>query len=143
MFRKILVAMDESEPSRKAAMKAVELAKKDMASLIGVHVLDVDELNIMDIGSERLAQLEKKQKEKGESALRYLEDLAGKEGLRYEGILTKGHPDKTILEMARTHGVDLIVVGTHGRRGIARIMDPETPDEIRKECPDCPLLIVP
>ncbi len=139
----ILIAMDKSEPSKKAAKKGVRLAKKDNAGVIGVHVLDVDELNIMDIGSEEVAQLKKEQRASGESALQYLEDLVKKEGLRYERILTKGSPDKTILEIARNHGVDLIVLGTHGRKGIAKIMDPETPDEIAKECPDCPIMIVP
>ncbi|HDH28117.1 MAG TPA: universal stress protein [Euryarchaeota archaeon] len=143
MFERILIAMDKSEQSKRAAKKGVWLAKNNNASVIGVHVLDVDELDIMDVGSEEVALLKKEQRERGELALKYLEGLVKKEGLRYEKILTEGVPEKTILEVARNHSVDLIVLGTHGRKGIASLLDPELSDEIVKESPDCPIMVVP
>lgn len=141
VYKHILVAMDEKPVSRKAALKGIEIAKRDGARVIGVHVLDINDLNVMDVGAEELRRLKDKQRQKGEEALDYLRALAKKNKIELETIIKAGEPDKLILKVADVHDVDLIVLGTHGRRGFAKLLQPETSDEIRAECPGCSILI--
>jgi nucleotide-binding universal stress UspA family protein len=136
-------------------LRGVELAKKQGSKVLGVHILDVDALNIMDAGSDEVNRLREHQKEKGEEALKMLEELAKKKGLDFDQVLREGEPDKEILKIADyhnadlivmgTHGrhdADLIVMGTHGRHGLRKLIDPNTSDEAKKVCPDCPIMIV-
>jgi nucleotide-binding universal stress UspA family protein len=142
LYKKILIAVDNSKASKKAAIKGVELAKKQSSKVLGVHILDVDALNIMDAGSDEVNRLREHQKEKGEEALKLLEELAKKKGLDFDQVLREGEPDKEILKIADYHDADLIVMGTHGRHGLRKLIDPNTSDEAKKVCPDCPIMIV-
>jgi nucleotide-binding universal stress UspA family protein len=142
MYKNILIAMDGSEVSKKAAMKGIELAKKDRARVIGAHILDVEALNIMDVGSDEEVRLKKHQREKGEEALSFIEDEAKKEGVELEKIIKEGEPVKEIIKIADVHSVDLIVMGTHGRKGLRGLLAHETSDDVAKEYPNCPVMVV-
>ncbi len=142
MYKQILIAVDNSDPSKKAALKGVELAKKDRARVIGIHVIDPKELNIMDVGSQTVKKLREKQRQKGEKALTYLKGLARDAGVKVETVLIEGVVDEEIIKLANKKNVDLILIGTHGRRGFSEIINPNTPEEAIKECPSCPIMVV-
>jgi nucleotide-binding universal stress UspA family protein len=142
MYKQILIAMDGSEISKKAAIQGIELAKKDGARVIGAHILDVEALNIMDVGSDEEARLKKHQREKGEEALSFLEELAKAKSVELEKIVKEGEPVKEIIKIADVHSVDLIVMGTHGRKGLRGVLDHETSEELAQEYPNCPIMVV-
>jgi nucleotide-binding universal stress UspA family protein len=142
MYKQILIAMDGSEVSKKAAMKGIELAKKDGARVIGAHILDAEALNIMDVGSDEEIRLKKRQWEKGEEALSVLEELAKEKGVELEKIIKEGEPVKEIIKIADVHSVDLIVMGTHGRKGFRGLLAHETSEDVAKEYPNSPVMVV-
>ncbi len=142
MYKKILIAMDVSEPSKKAAKRGVELAKEQGATVLGVHILDEDALNIMDAGSEEVNRLKSQQMERGKKALSILEGIAKSMGVKVETVLGRGEPDKEIIKTAHRKNADLIVMGTHGRKGISELLNPNTPEEALEECPKCPIMVV-
>ena len=80
-------------------------------------------------------------KEKGERYLNYVTNLAKKEGLKAEAILAKGEPYDQIILCAKTKSVDIIVMGTYGRRGTKRILIGSVTERVIEYSP-CPVLVV-
>ena len=142
MYQRILVATDGSEASKKAGLKGVSLAKESGALVIGVHILDEDELNIMDVGANEYEHLKKEQREKGEKALKSLGELAKSRGIRFKSILGEGEPSEEIIKIANEQSADLIILGPHGRRGLSKLIDPSVSEETQEECPECPIMIM-
>lgn len=126
MFKRILLATDGSAASEHAAKLAVELAQTHSAQLIAVYVVDpypylgIGESNplgfqaYMSAAHEDAAQAHAKVAAlcnqyhlKVDLQVRMVEDMTASAG---------------IVQTARDEGADLIIVGSHGRTGLARIM---------------------
>jgi nucleotide-binding universal stress UspA family protein len=126
MFKHILVATDASPASEHAAKLAVSLARIHGAKLTAVYVVDpypyigVGEINPMgfqaymsaaqELAAQAHAQVEALCQQDGAPIAlqaRLVEDVAAASG---------------IVQTATTEGADLIVLGSHGRTGIARLM---------------------
>ena len=125
MFKRILLATDGSEASEHAAQSAIELPRTHGARLTAIYVVDpypyigIGEANpmgfdaYMSAAREHAAQAHAHITElvaKGqpiELQLRLVEDVAALDG---------------ILNTARDESADLIVVGSHGRSGIGRVL---------------------
>src|SRR2546430_15651695 len=123
MFKKILVGTDFSEASDEARRVAIELARRLGAELEIVHV--EEPLPAYAFAEGPLPDLPRLQEEVRTWAERQLEDPA--RGARASGVSTTtavllGVPANTIVEAARTERADLIVVGTHGRTGLERVL---------------------
>jgi nucleotide-binding universal stress UspA family protein len=142
MYKQILIAMDETEVSKRAARRGTDIAKRDGARIIGVHILDVEDLNIMDVGSDELLRIKSEQRKEGERALQYLEKLSRKNGVDFEKIIKEGEPDREIVKIADVHDVDLIIMGTHGRKGFGKLLRGDTTKRISKAYPNCPIMLV-
>ena len=118
MYRKIVVGVDGSEASLKAAEKAADLARASGAELVLVSVVPPPTVLLGELMTPEVVDL----KPLIEAARTALEELAGK--LSREGkpeISTRvvvGDPGESIVEVAGEEGADLIVVG---RRGLSRI----------------------
>ncbi|NOX20503.1 MAG: universal stress protein [Nitrospirae bacterium] len=105
VFKKILICTDGSEQSQKAFKKALVLADKYNSSLIAISVATIeDELKNI---KEHLELLEKKAKNKG---------------LAIETLPVIGTPYEAITTTAQVKDVDLIVIGSHGRTGIKKLL---------------------
>jgi nucleotide-binding universal stress UspA family protein len=96
----------------------------------------------MDVGSDEVKRLKAEQREKGLNVLSNLKELAGKKGVKIEAIIRDGDVYKEIIKISTERNVDLIIMGTHGRRGFAKLIDPNTLEESKKECPSCPFMIL-
>ena len=122
-YRNILLATDFSPHAGLAARRARELAGKYQARLKLVHVFDdvvlYDEF-YEPIIEERFLLQQTLQ----EAARKQLTRLAGEIGITDEedAQLLIGPPKATILDFAREQDIDLIVLGSHGRRGIERLL---------------------
>ncbi len=117
-FENILVPTDFSEPSEKAVALAVSLAQRFDAKLTLLHVYELPP--VYGYGEALSWPAEDYER----AAQRALDDaLASLKQLypRAEGLLDVGRAGDRILALARLKNFDLIVMGTHGRRGIARV----------------------
>ena len=144
MFRKILVPVDGSATAAKGLREAIELAKDQKAKLRIVHVVDES----MAIGvAESGVQLEPLIEgllDNGRRVLERAARAAQKGGVKAETQLYEsmsGPAAATILRDARKAGADLIVMGTHGRRGLRRVVLGSDAEHVLRETP-VPVLLV-
>lgn len=125
MYRRILVAIDGSRPSALALNEAIKLAREQQASLRIVHVVDEGLTLSPDVPSANLAEADQTLYARGKALLDAAESQAREAGIQTEGALVEevGHrPGHCILQQAQEWSADLIVCGTHGRRGLGRLI---------------------
>lgn len=142
MFRKILLPTDFSECSAEAAAVARTLAERFGCRVVVLHVLDepatLDPMFRGDIPLEMLrTRMEQFARENMDSFL--ARHFSGFD--RFDTILAKGIPYKEILGAAREAGVDLVVIGTHGRTGVEHVIFGSTAEKVVRMSP-CPVLSV-
>ena len=128
MYKRIMVAIDSSATASKALKEAVQLAKSVGAQLCIVHAEDESLLEQHGMGIGTYIDVDKAEAAIRAAGNRLLDDaaaLAGAEGVSAERRLfasgKKRVPD-LIAEGAVEWQADLIVVGTHGRRGFERMI---------------------
>jgi len=138
--KNILIPTDGSDHSLRAAELGISLAKVLGAKIFTIYAIDPIILEELTKGIEEKA-VEKELKEKGERYLNYIVKLAEKEGLTAEAILAKGEPHDQIVYYAKSKGVNMIVMGTLGRRGTKRILIGSVTERVIEYAP-CPVLVV-
>ena len=121
MIRTILHPSDFSPASRAAFGKALELAKQNRARVIIAHVL-APILPVADgyVAPQTYAQMEAASRKYGKKQLDALIGRAKRAGVRARGVLLDGVASDRIVRAAKAHHADIIVMGTHGRTGLAR-----------------------
>lgn len=126
MFKNILIPVDGSEPSDHALRTAISLAKEDGARLRLVHVVDnTAYLTGYDPSGGAGGQLYSALRD---SALQILQQGAARaqaEGVQVDHVLVDQvgvRLGEAVAAAATQFGADLIVVGTHGRRGPSRLL---------------------
>jgi nucleotide-binding universal stress UspA family protein len=126
MFKNILVPTDGSEQSQTAVRMAVSLAKLHGARLTGIHVIPDYHLLIAYEGAfdpiteERI---EEEAKARAASYLASIEEAASREGVACRTVCeTSDHPYDAILRAAEAQACDLIVMTSHGRKGLAAVL---------------------
>jgi universal stress protein A len=134
-LERILVAVDFSSPSDAVVDEALFLAQRFGASLDLMHVW---RMSRNDDGPAAPLQ----SFVASEPGHRMTEYLARAEqlGVTARGRLERGDPENIILERA-SEGYDLVVIGTRGRSGIARVLRPSVAEHVVRKAP-CPVLTV-
>jgi len=142
-FQKILVPTDFSEVSAAALRCAAALAEPFGSSLTVLHVAEdlMAEANSAGAGAPWSEGVQ--EQTEGESRGRLAEVVtgAGLDGLNVRTELLVGSPIPEILGYAEKHEFDLIVMGTHGRRAIARVLLGSVAECVVRLSP-CPVLTV-
>ena len=141
---RILHPTDFSPASRAAFAKAVQLAKKDRSELVIAHVLGpvvtaVDGYGF--ISPKVYEQVEAANRQHGKKRLDALLGKARKAGARARGLLLEGLVHEQIVRAARAQRADMIVIGTHGRTGIARLVIGSVASRVVAHA-KCPVLTV-
>jgi nucleotide-binding universal stress UspA family protein len=144
MYRRILVPLDGSRTSQLGLAEAVRLAKTQGSSLRLVHV--VDELVLMTAPdmSYDFADLIETLKEDGKKILEKGAAHARKHGLKVQTSLIEsfgGRAAQCIIDEAKKFHASLIVLGTHGRRGMKRVVMGSDAEEVVRNSP-APVLLV-
>jgi len=132
-YRHILVATDFSKYAEMAFKKAVELASPFNAKISLIHAAELISSEMYpSIGELAVPvmvdnpELEKKNLMRIEEQLdQMLEQVSYPENLITTEVIS-GHPVNTIIDFASENNVDLIVMGSHGRRGLARLLGSST-----------------
>ena len=120
--RRILHPTDFSRASGAAFARAVHMAKADRAQLLLVHVL-APPMPIAGEGymaSEVYDDLQTSARRYAEKHLSGLQGKARKAGARTATLLLEGVAHERIIRAAKSKKADLIVIGTHGRTGLAK-----------------------
>ena len=143
MTRRILHPSDFTSFSRAALRKAIEMAKANRAELLLAHVVSP----VVPIPGD------------GYISPKLYDDLAGsarafaqkqldkllaqvkKARVKSRGFVLEGPPAEEIVRFARARRVDLIVMGTHGRAGLAKLFVGSVADRVVAGAP-CPVLTV-
>lgn len=119
MYRTILFATDGSPYSEAAAENAVDLASQYDAALHVISVVEVDVAFSEAITDQMLDDLETR----GQRAVDKVAATARERGVTdVQTAVVRGAPHRAILDYAEEHDADLVVVGTHGRKGLDRLL---------------------
>lgn len=128
MYTRILVAIDDSNTSAKALDEAIRLARKLGTALCIAHVSDVGPITQHGMGLGTYIDIEKVKDEMRADGNRLLDAAvatAAAAGCQAERVfveLARRRVAEMIVDAARDWGADLVVIGTHGRRGFERLL---------------------
>jgi len=141
MFDIIVVPIDGSEASVRALEIAFHLAKMDGASVRVCSIVDPTFIG----GSAPTAEATEAMLAEPTGDANHLVadavDAGEREGIAIRGETLVGVPFDRILEAAKRHAADLIVMGTHGRSGLSRVFAGSVAESVLRKAP-CPVLIV-
>ena len=128
--RKILYPTDFSSYSNQAYFHAVALAKTHGASLTVLFVYNADAPTPAHVGEARRYWQEQ------------LEQIRPVDsGIPVRHVLLEGNPAQQIVQFGRNAGMDLIVMGTHGRTGLERLLMGSVAEKVMRESA-CSVLVV-
>lgn len=139
-IQKILIPTDGSDYSIHAAEYGISIAKVHDAQIIVVYVLDEVVIDRFTKITER-EDIERELKNDGQRYINYVLGLAEKEGVKATSLIAKGRPFEQIVHLANGLNMDLIVLGTYGRRGAERILIGSVAERVI-EYARCPVLVV-
>ncbi len=142
-IRRIVHATDFSPASRPAFRRALDLARANRAELIALHVVTPpipytpDGYALPQTYDRLLADM----RAAAQKQLDRLVARAKAGGVRARGLLREGLPHDRIARAARSARADLLVIGTHGRTGLARLFLGSVASRVIATAP-CPVLSV-
>jgi nucleotide-binding universal stress UspA family protein len=126
MFKNILIPTDGSEQSQRAVRTGVELAKLHQAKVTGIHVIPDYHLLIAYEGAfdpVTEERIEEEARTRAESYLAFVRRTAEEAGVPCDTVCeTSDHPYDAILKTAEAKGCDLILMTSHGRKGLAAVL---------------------
>ncbi len=154
MFKHILVALDGSELAEQALPMAQDLASSSNATIHLVQVISRQpelraargggdySLQAVEMDRDLAHQLVEARLSRGKE---YLEGIAGQlksAGIEAETAIREGAADENIVDYSREHGIDLVVMSTHGYGGVKRLLLGSVTDRVIRSC-EVPVLVLP
>jgi len=124
MYDKILLPTDGSDASVAAAERAIGLAKLAAAALRALYVREpYPYAGIGEASRAALLEYEAATHQHADEAFARIATLAKAQGVAFSTAIEEGHsPAEHIVEAAKDWGADVIVMGSHGRSGMARVL---------------------
>lgn len=145
MYAKILVPVDGSPTSDRGLDEAIQLARLTGASVKLLHVIDLMTISMApETGAALTSQMVQLLTEEGQQLLARAEARMKSAGVGVETQLVESSAGRVcdqVVEEARRWPADLIVIGTHGRRGVGRLMLGSDAEQIARLSP-VPVLLV-
>jgi universal stress protein A len=135
MLKTILAPTDFSDLSANGVRYACQLARDMGAALIIFNVVALDESNAVN-----KREIEQHKKRLEEFVAEKVADAGV--GLKVRQMVDAGQPFGAIVDCAEKEGVDLIVMSSHGRSGLSRMLIGSVTDKILRGG-SCPVLVVP
>jgi universal stress protein A len=142
-LRRILHATDFSAASKRAFDMAVEFAKQNKAELLLVHVLVPHVAYSADTYAdpEIYIELERSARRQAQSSIAALVAKLKRAKVKATAVLLKGTAHGQIVRAAKNRRADMIVIGTHGRTGISKLLMGSVAGRVIAEA-SCPVLTV-
>ena len=127
MYKRILVAIENSPGDQTILAHVTGLARLTGAELLLVHVAD-------GFAARHFDDLKLRESEEMRTDRAYLEGLKGSlaaQGLHVDCELAKGDPATELIRMAESRNVDLVAMSTHGHRFVSDVLHGTTADKVR------------
>jgi nucleotide-binding universal stress UspA family protein len=144
MYERILVPVDGSPTSARGLAEAVKLARLTGARILLLHAVDTAAVAVTPEAGAAVASLYEAMREGGEQILAEARETVAKAGVAVESVqldTVSGRVSDLVIDHARTWRADLIVIGTHGRRGVGRLLLGSDAEQIVRGAP-VPVLLV-
>ncbi|KTD69130.1 MULTISPECIES: universal stress protein [Legionella] len=130
MYKKILVAVDDTKASSLALKEAIKLAKSQNSTLHVIHIIDT--LYEGDVDRDTFVELAREQ---GQGILNAMKKILSRSKVEFEMKLSELIPSKPqiaekLIDEATAMSANLIVIGTHGRRGIHHLLTGSVAEEV-------------
>lgn len=127
MYEKILVATDGSTLSKKAVSSAIALAALTGASLVAIKVVPRYPQSYFEGGlalqAAEVGRIEQQWADEGQAVVDEVKKLAELEGVKTRALTIKSDVvSDAIISAAKKHKCDLIVMASHGRKGVKRLL---------------------
>lgn len=127
MYQNILVATDGSELSKKAIDSATDLAAAVGAELVALYVVPRYPVSYFEggitISTDEIARTEKQWSEKGQAVVDAVQREAQAKGVKTKAVVIQSDMvAESIMSAANKNNCDLIVMASHGRKGIKRVL---------------------
>lgn len=137
MYNNILVAFDGSEFSKAALIESSKWIKKQGGKIVMVHAVyfDEEEFTISPEQREKRFELGKK------VSYQTKETISSEFDIEVESLVCEGDPPDVIVDIAREKRVELISMGTYGRRGIRRLIMGSVTSKVILNAP-CDVMVV-
>ncbi|MFH1673981.1 MAG: universal stress protein [Pseudomonadota bacterium] len=122
-FKKILFPVDFSDCSKKVVPYAIDFARKFDAKLYFLFVVrDLSYLTVVNMPYSTLTEFSSEVAAGGEKMMDEFCDNFCADYQNYEAKVIIGDAPEEILTFTEKNGIDLIIIGTHGRKGLERIL---------------------
>ena len=138
LFEKILIATDGSEKNKAAVEEALRIGRLYGSSVFAVYVMDLSAFESASadvVIGDTWAVIQRE----AEAALAYVRSMA--EGVNLETLVLEGKPAAEIVRFATEKSIDLIVIGTQGKRGLERLLLGSVAEQVIRMAP-CKVLVV-
>jgi nucleotide-binding universal stress UspA family protein len=133
VYNDILVPTDGSQSAKAALEHGIEIASKWDATLHTLYVVDTR----LERSGPSLETL----RDEGRKAVQDVDIAGTRGGLSVVTELVEGNPHEEILDYVTEHGMDMIIVGTHGRTGLDRVVMGSVAERVVRRSP-VPVLTV-
>ena len=141
-FERIVAATDFSPASQPALDEAERIAREGGSRLLILHAYEIPALAPMTYAPASVCEdFQRAVRANGEKRLDMLVANARSRGIDAQGLLREGIADEEILDAAEREKADLIVMGTHGRRGPSRVLMGSVASRVVSRSP-CPVMTV-
>ena len=141
-LKKVLVPTDFSDSARHAFSYGVSFAKEYKAELVLLHV--VENLTVgyaSDLFPVPMAEVFQEISGYARTELQKLAEVARQKGVAVSELVVQGKPSAEIIRHAAETGVDMIVLGTHGKGMLDQALFGSTTERVVRRAP-CPVLTV-
>ena len=141
-IKQILVPTDFSDNARHALSYAIELAQRCSAKLHLLHTPVIPTYLLMDLSYSPGPEAVTRILNESQDALDEQAKLIAAAGLEHFTAIREGTVHEVIRDYAKEHDVDLVVVGTHGRTGVSKLMYGSVTERVIKTV-HTPIIVVP
>ena len=144
MYQRILVPIDGSTTSARGLKEALSLAHTCRASVVLLHVLEYSPVMLEMATSTTWELVDRDLRAQARDLIDAARSQAKAEGIACEGHVVDAAAQRVcdvVVGQAKEHRCDLVVMGTHGRRGFNRVMVGSDAELVVRNCP-LPVLLV-